>query len=312
MLAILNDGQFHSGTELGESLKITRAAIWKLIKQLEDYGIAIESVHGKGYRLAQALFLLDKQSILQQSKLKKTAVEISILGSINSTQDYLKALKSDRPQISLAEHQSSGRGRLGRHWHSPFGMNLLLSYKACIKKDISELGGLSLAVSIAVIKALENYGFKIPLKIKWPNDIYCQDKKLAGILIEVSGESHGSAQVIIGLGLNINMSHAGINSDWTSLYLLTQKPHDRSEIAGHVIAQLFECLKQFEQEGLQPFLALYERYDYLRDRQIVLQSIDQEHTGTAIGINELGHLLLNNNGKASAYAVGDATIKSLS
>lgn len=312
LLSILNDGECHLDTELGERLNMTPAAVQKLIKSLIDYQINIESVYGKGYRLHQPLVMLDSKTILQHANLKPLKPILKIFASIDSTQNYLKPLfaSKDKPMLCLAEYQAAGRGsRLGRSWHSPFGANLTLSCLGSIQKDLSELGGLSLVIGLAIIRALQEYGLKEKLQLKWPNDIYCHDKKLAGMLVEVKGETRGVMQVLTGIGLNINMKDAEIDQAWTSLYQLTQTYHNRSEVAGRVIHWIFDYLQEFERHGLKQFLFLWEKYDYLKGQEITVRSGEQTKTGEAVGINAQGELCLKMGDQIYAVGVGDTLVK---
>src|SRR3989338_4215433 len=154
--ALLSDGQYHDGTSIGEKLGITRAAVWKVIKKLQEYGIEIQSIKGKGYLLEKQLILLDEQKI--KKNIKKASVTITILEKVRSTNDYLKndSTKDSEIKICLAEMQTNGRGRLHRQWHSPFGQNIYFSCAYAFQKDMSELSGLSLVVGLAVCNAIES------------------------------------------------------------------------------------------------------------------------------------------------------------
>ena len=142
---------------------------------------------------------------MKKAKYKKNlhdkSIYLDVFEKIDSTNDYLKNLKkSSLPQICLAEMQMSGKGRLGRVWHSPYAKNIYLSCRYPFKKDLSELGGFSLAMSLAVHAVLKNYLNADLLKVKWPNDILFAQQKIAGILIELEAESHGMTEIIIGIG----------------------------------------------------------------------------------------------------------------
>ncbi len=264
--------------------------------------------------LPEPLMLLDKKIIVHHANLTSLQPTITLLRSTTSTQDFFKSTLAtrDNPLICLAEHQTAGRGRLGRQWHSPFGMNLFFSCAWSIHKKLSELGGLSMVVGLAMIRALQEYGLQQPLQLKWPNDLYCQEQKLAGVLIDVQGESHHTTQIVIGIGMNINMhqaNHTEINQAWTSLYQITQHAHNRSELAGRIIHWVFEYLQEFERHGLKQFLPIWQKHDYLKDREITLLNGQHSKTGRAMGINEQGQLLLDIEGEPFAFAAGDASVK---
>ena len=219
---LLSDGEYHDGVTLGKQLGVSRAAVWKMIKKLIHYGIHIEAVKGRGYVLREPLILLDRMQIIESCSVPQLrASQIEILESVSSTNDYLKKFKSPASvKFCLAEHQLGGRGRLQRQWYSPFGRNIYLSCLYSFQKDISELAGLSLVTSLAILKALRNWVADEKLAVKWPNDIFFENKKLAGSLIEIQAETHGVSQVIIGIGLNVNMAS-----------LVSYHPHATSAVA---------------------------------------------------------------------------------
>jgi len=221
---ILNDLNFHDGTSIGAKLNISRTALWKWVSKLQSYGIEITKVKGKGYLLKEPLILLDSKKI--ETLLKSEDFIIDTVESIDSTNNYLNNHnKSAIPHICIAEHQTRGRGRFSREWYSPFGKNIYFSMQYSIKQDISQLGGLSLAVGTIVCKAIEK-ACKLPnrLMLKWPNDITYNGKKLAGVLIEVRAEVNGNCSVIIGIGINVNMpitNKVTFNQKWASIMQIT-------------------------------------------------------------------------------------------
>lgn len=216
LLTSLNDGNFHSGSNLGKELNLTRSAVWKLIKQLEKYGIGVEAKTRQGYRITQSLEFLDKEKIIQflGAAHKQYLDKITIFDEIPSTNSYLVELAKTQPNcmenICLAEFQTSGRGRLGRQWISPYGKNMYLSLLWRFVKEPGELGGLSIAVAVSVVEALRHYGIKQDIRLKWPNDIIWNGCKLAGILIEISGEVRHAYNTVIGIGLNIDIDRKSV------------------------------------------------------------------------------------------------------
>lgn len=173
ILDVLNDQNFHDGTSIGETLNITRAAVWKSIKKLRRYGLAIESVKSKGYRITKPMILLDAQKILRLLKQTHYPINISVLEKIDSTNDYIKQLFENSEQINIvvAETQTAGRGRFARYWHSPFGENIYFSMRYRFKQDITQLSGLGLVIAFAICIAIEETcSLEDKIYIKWPND----------------------------------------------------------------------------------------------------------------------------------------------
>lgn len=324
LLTILYDQAFHDGSSLGCQLGVSRTAIWKFIAQLEKYGIAIESVKGKGYRLQEPMVLLDVDEIKNHinNAAFNQSIQIDVFSEINSTNDYTTDMArllgasacnaSAMVYACLAEMQHQGRGRLNRQWFSPFGVNLYFSSLYEFKKDIGELGGLSLIVSIAIIKTLEDLNIHKGIKIKWPNDIMFEDKKLAGILIEIIAETNGTVKAIIGIGINVNMSQPllmTVNKPCTSLKQICNENIDRNLLAAKLIINLNNLLSQFAGSNLANWQQEWKNYDYLSQKKISIISQDQKIYGTVFGINEKGFLLLEHqDGTIKAYSSGDVSI----
>jgi len=310
---LLSDNEYHDGTSIGNQLKITRAAVWKTIKKLEGYGIDLKSVKGKGYLLENPLILLNAKKI--KSQLIHKSVQLEVLEKIDSTNDYVKKYipNNKSMKICIAEHMTKGKGRLHRKWHSPFGQNIYFSLLYPFQKDISELSGLSLVVSLATCHAIESV-VKInqKLSVKWPNDVLVNKYKLAGTLIEAQSESNGFCQVIIGIGINVNMLTADkkeITQLWTSLAKVTGQYIDRNIMCASLINSLDEYLNNFTQHGLKYFIKEWEKRDCLIDHQISLLSNTHKFEGISKGINEQGHLLLKlNNKNVQAFSSGDTTL----
>jgi BirA family biotin operon repressor/biotin-[acetyl-CoA-carboxylase] ligase len=319
LVALLNDLKYHDGVTIGEKLHITRSAVWKTMKKLESYGVTIDSVKGKGYTLHEPLLLLDKNFI--SKNLSNKDILIEIYETIDSTNTYLKSFyNNDKPRICLAEHQTTGRGRLQRNWHSPFGQNIYFSCLYPFQKDISELSGLSLVISLAIVKALTIYKLPEPLLVKWPNDVTYQKKKLAGCLLEIQAETNGTCSVIIGMGINVNMvedKNHTISQPWTSLKTILNTYINRNPLCVSLTNNLLLYLKQFEAKGLASFMDEWQRVDSLANQTIQLKHIHQHihHTitGQVKGINQHGHLILTlPDNTVRAFSSGDTITTSLS
>lgn len=307
---LLNKGGYHAGETIGEKLQVTRSAIWKVIKKLQGYGVSIDSIKGTGYALQEPLVLLDGTKIKSQLIDKK--IVIHLFESIGSTNDYLRSLEdSQKIQICLAEQQTAGKGRLGREWYSPFARNIYLSCLYPFQNDISELAGLSLVVTLAIIKALKKNGITDQLFAKWPNDIIYDHKKLSGSLIEVQAESHGVSHAIIGVGLNVNMlsDSKEIQQPWTSIQKIRNEYQDRNKISADMINELLSYLEKFKQKGFAAFVKEWIDADSLTNQNISIKNLNNKVSGKVVGVNEQGHLLLKlEGGKIQAFSSGDTTV----
>jgi BirA family biotin operon repressor/biotin-[acetyl-CoA-carboxylase] ligase len=226
ILDILKDGEFHSGEALGEKVGCSRTAVWKHLQKLEALGLLVETTKGTGYRIVGGVELLDGEAIARA--LSATASphlsRIDVFQSIDSTNTYARELaekESASGAVILAEQQTAGRGRRGKTWVSPFAANIYLSVVWDFEQGAQSLEGLSLAVGVAVKRALTAHGVA-GVKLKWPNDIYVEQKKLGGILLEMIGDPAGHCTVVVGVGLNIAMptqQGSAIEQDWTILQL---------------------------------------------------------------------------------------------
>lgn len=308
ILEILSDGTYHDGTRIGQSLQISRAAVWKNIQKLQNYNIKVHSIKNKGYALEEPLIPLSKESLIKA--LPQKNIELDVFESLSSTQTYLKDIISPLPYVCLAEKQTDGKGRVGRHWHSPFGQNIYLSLLYPFQKDMSELSGLSLMVSLSLLKALQLFfKHKGPFQLKWPNDIMVENKKLGGILIEIQAESYGLTTAIIGIGLNVNMiAQDQPILDWISLRNIYNTSINRNNLCQVLLTTLFEDLALFQEKGFEPFQKNWPLSDALYNHLITLKVGEVMTSGIAKGINELGHLLLEKKDKTlKAYSSGETS-----
>ena len=320
LLQILADGQFHSGTELAEQLDISRSAVWKQINGLEEQGIDITAVNGKGYRLHTPLELLDKTLILNllNNTTQQCLAELEIHDQIDSTNSYLVALSNDKPDASaivcLAEQQTAGKGRRGRQWISPFGSNIYASIIWQFQQGPSSLSGLSLAIGVAVIIALKKHGI-YGVGLKWPNDIYWQQRKLGGILVEVSGEADGPCHAVIGLGLNLFLADqhgTEIEQDWVDISEILGKSHQvsRNQLIATLIEQLLSVTRQYTQRSFALYRDEWRQFDCMQGQQVSLFMGNKKIDGTVLGINDDGLLLLQSeSGTVQSFASGEVSFR---
>lgn len=313
LIKLLSDGNYHQGSDLGKTLKITRSAIWKFTQQLKQLGIKINSEKARGYCMEEPVILLNANTIKKKFDAPDQQFMLEILDTTTSTNDHLKKITpKNQVHFCLAEQQTAGRGRLGRNWHSPFGVNIYLSCSWPFQKDLSQLSGLSLVVGLAVIEALKHFTPNESLKIKWPNDILWNHQKLAGILLEITAESNGFSNAIIGIGININSSKQTqdlIDQPWVSLHEITKNYFDRNELAAQLIKQLLLFISEFSKNGLEPFLDLWKQHDALINQSIQFKQGKEENSGTVMGIDKQGYLLIKkSDGHIESYSAGDTTL----
>jgi BirA family transcriptional regulator, biotin operon repressor / biotin---[acetyl-CoA-carboxylase] ligase len=214
--------------------------------------------------------------------------------------------------VCVAEMQSAGRGRHNRHWVSPFAASLYLSLLWRSATGAAELGGLSLAVGVAIVRSLRAFGIDTA-GLKWPNDVFVDDAKLAGILIDVVGESTGPCSVIIGIGINVAIPEtaaAEIGQNWIDLRRLTgREALSRNRLASDVLDHAVAAIEEFERAGLQPFLDDWRRYDVIQDRQVSLRLPNEVIQGRACGVDSGGALLVDTKTGRRRFASGEVSLR---
>jgi len=308
LIEILSDGEFHSGEQLGTDIGMSRAAINKHIQTIRDWGLDIFTVPGKGYSLPAPIQLLDPAKIIAALPEGK----IEVLPVIDSTNQYLldRIDQLSSGDACIAEYQQAGRGRRGRKWFSPFGANLYLSMYWKLDQGPAAAMGLSLVIGIVMTEVLQSLGAE-DVRVKWPNDLYLKDRKLAGILVELIGKTGDAAQLVIGAGINLTMREpAGdiINQGWINLQEAGIEI-DRNELTVTLLKQLRSSLIQFEQEGLAPFIARWRRLDNFLDRPVKLLIGDKEFHGIERGIDQQGGLLLEQDGVIKPFIGGEISLR---
>lgn len=309
LISLLSDGQFHSGEQLGEQLGISRAAVSKHMAALKGLGLDLFSLTGKGYRLAVPLALYDQAQLQALAPM----APIHCFPVIDSTNQFLleRVNQARAGECCLAECQTAGRGRRGKPWISPFGCQLILSMYWRLEQGMAAAMGLSLAVGVAVVEALESLGYQ-GVELKWPNDLYYQGRKLAGILVEMSGSAGASCHLVIGVGLNLAMparEGGRIDQAWAELRHINPELVDRNQLAARVIERLQTAMQTFEQSGLGSFVDAWNRLDHFAGRPVRLLMGDQEVRGIARGIDDRGALRLETEEGIKFYLGGEISLR---
>lgn len=310
----LAPGKFISGQQIGDELGISRAAVSKHIASLNDMGLDVFSVTGKGYRLAQPVDLLDKSKIL--SNLSSTALssKVEVHTIIDSTNSYLMRRMpshTKQNQVCVAEFQSAGRGRRGRQWISPFGSHLYFSMYRYLEQGMSGAMGLSVATALAINDVMKSL-YDIEVELKWPNDIYLNGKKLAGVLIDLEGQALEPCHSVIGIGLNINMPAASaqaIDQPWTDLQSCISEKVDRNQVAAKLASCLIERLSEHQKNGILHMVDDWQRLDRFYGKQVKLITGDKETFGICRGINNQGALLLEVNKEIRPVYGGEVSLR---
>ena len=303
VFAELADGQFHSGEALAEALGVSRSAVWKAVKSLRDLGATLHAVRNRGYRLAKSSEALASAPILASlsDNVRGRVKSLDVVWSVDSTNTVLLSRPSPVngcTEVMLAEYQTAGRGRRGKPWVAPPGGAVCLSFSWNFRDVPEDLGSLGLVIGVCELRALRALGIA-HAKLKWPNDLMVDDKKLGGILIELRAESDGPAYVVVGVGLNValgepllaQIAETGVAP--TDLVAAGLQQPSRNAVAGAILDACLKGLLEFEREGLRPFLEDWRDADALRGRMVnVRGAAGGVVQGLARGVDLHGALLV--------------------
>jgi BirA family biotin operon repressor/biotin-[acetyl-CoA-carboxylase] ligase len=321
LLALLADGNFRSGEDLARELRVTRSAIWKLIGKLRALGVEIQALSRQGYRLPHAVELYDAAAVRTalNTSTQSAIHHIDALLTVDSTNRFLidaAVAPIGQAAICVAEIQTAGRGRRGRSWLAPFGSGVCLSLTWQFAESPPNFSALSLVVGLAVVRALKRFGAN-QAQLKWPNDVIAMQRKLAGILIEMRGETSGPMRVVIGIGLNLQLpsttrlalaeQQAALVTDLREL--LRERTPGRNALVAAMIDELIQVLRQFEREGFPAFEAEWRACDSLRDAPVSVLSANETIGGIARGVASDGALLLETGGQVKRYMSGDVSLR---
>lgn len=301
---------------MGASLGLSRAAINKGIKVLQQSGLEIHCVTGKGYRMINPQVPLSHEKINRNLKNSHIKPEfIHILDEVDSTNAYLLKLsqgKSVSGHVCLSESQLQGRGRRGNSWVAPAYRNILMSVAWQFQLGPADLGGLSLAAGVAVANALAELKTS-EVKLKWPNDILIENKKIGGLLVEMQGESTGPCLIVLGIGINVDMgqvSEKEINQPWTDLKKETSLACDRNQLAAILIKHLLQSFTDFERHGFELFKKQWLSLHAYSDHSVKVVRGDQEYPGKIINIGNNGALyLLDDKGVEHCFVSGEVSLR---
>jgi BirA family biotin operon repressor/biotin-[acetyl-CoA-carboxylase] ligase len=304
-----------SGQDLAGLLGVSRTAVWKHVRLLREVGFTVEARTGQGYRLTQVPDLL--LPVLIQARLKTKSIGRSVhhfpqIESTNTKARELAEQGAPEGTLVVAEYQTRGKGRMSRPWESPAGENLLFSIILRPTLPPQQTFNLILLVSVALCRSIQMETNLKP-KIKWPNDLYCRGKKLAGILAEFAAESDRLNYVIIGVGLNVNWSPAALPEDAqpaTSILRETGIRASRLEIMVSFLAGMERLYRQARREGYHFIKQAWEHYSLIKNRPVKVMNGKESWSGIAQGIDPQGALMVMlDSGEIKRFLTGDVHLR---
>lgn len=316
LLAMLADGKLLSGQALADEAGVSRASISQWVNQLELCGLQFNRVKGKGYRLVTPIQFISRQSLLEQlsKEVRCKLATVDVSAEAESTNDI--AMKASYTpgewKLFTTEYQSAGKGRRGRSWISPPCTSLTFSLGLKNSFDLPLLYVSSLVAGIAIASVLRD-NLNIDAKIKWPNDVYIGQSKVAGILCELQGRPQDEGLLVIGVGLNVFLQpdvdlRTGIGA--TSLASETVLPLDRTALLASFVDRLISIFDEVESNGLDWFFGQWADYDLLSGREIRVLKGDQVIEGTADGVDHSGQLRLRTErGDIALFSGGEVSVR---
>ncbi len=314
LLRQLADGEYHSGEVLAGQCGVTRATVHNALQDVDRLGVSLYSVRGRGYRLAQPLQWLDAGAIRSGLGTAANDLHIEILDYAPSSNALLLQRASQGAasgSLLAVEWQSAGRGRRGRTWHAGLGGALTFSLLWRFESGLAALSGLSLAVGVAMMRALHELGVS-GAGLKWPNDVLLNGGKLAGILIEAQGDMLGPSAVVIGIGINLHVPetlHARIDQAASDLAFLEALP-DRNIVLAVSLKHLVAVLREFAKHGFVPLREEWESHHVFQRRPVRLLLPDgSQVTGTVAGVTSDGALRLATAQGEQTFNAGEVSLR---
>jgi BirA family biotin operon repressor/biotin-[acetyl-CoA-carboxylase] ligase len=314
VLRLLADGKFHSGEVLARQLGVSRASIHNALRDIGEYGLTVYSVRGRGYQLVEPPQWLDAGQVLAALKMpEKFHIEIAD-SAVSSNTVLLQRAAQGAPSGSVlaVEWQSAGRGRLGRTWHSGLGNALTFSVLWRFPFGLAALSGLSLAVGVALMRALRKLDVA-DVGLKWPNDVLCRRGKLAGILIEAQGDMLGPSAVVIGVGLNLRLPQAvaqRIDQPVSDLISAVAAMPERNELLALLLQELAGVLEEFARHGFASVRAEWEREHVYQNRQVTMLLPDgSQASGVVRGVTEDGALQVETVQGMQVFNAGEISLR---
>jgi BirA family biotin operon repressor/biotin-[acetyl-CoA-carboxylase] ligase len=351
LLRQLSDGAFHSGEDLAATVGLTRARVSQLLKQAETSGLSLERVRGRGYRLLATPDFLDVGAVrtaladldvevadadarpvmlaandddlglpagVPPGIPRRPPIVVEIVDQLDSTSTELlrRAARRDiHGALLAAEWQSAGRGRRGRSWSAVAGGSLTFSLGWRFEQGAGFMAGLSLAVGVAVVRALEALGLS-GVELKWPNDLIHRHLKVGGILVELNGDALGPSTVVVGLGLNVRLplsvkrDIAQPVSDLTAVAGRGAPPIDRNRLLARLAAELAATLATYGEHGFAPFAAEWQRRHAYQGKAVKLLLPDGVSVkGTVAGVDGTGALVLADGPRRVRFLAGEISLR---
>lgn len=305
-----------SGQKLARLLGISRVAVWAQLQKLEKQGFAFAAVRSRGYRLVRTPVGVHPaliQAYLGRRRGTPQLVCLEQVDSTNSEAERRLAAGETMPQVIVAHHQTKGRGRLGRVWHSPSNGNLYFSFAYRPQLEPSRLQNFTLWMGLNICELVRNF-CKLSPGLKWPNDLLVDGRKAGGMLTEARIDADQVRELVFGLGLNVNGRASALPTDVRrtaiSLAEATGAPVDLNRLSAALIGRVSSAYAQFVEGSYHDKYAdLWQRYDILRGRSVTVIQGARTVRGTAMGIDDQSSLIVRlESGRTERFRAGEVTL----
>ena len=285
-----------SGEEISRRCGMSRAAIWKYMQELRQDGFDVVAVPHLGYKLVATPDKLLPSEIQYGLKTKYLGKKIIYEDTVPSTMDVAFRLGMEgavEGTLVCAEGQTKGKGRLGRQWNSPKGKGIYMSVILRPSLPPTEVAQLTLLAAVAVCEAIQRVS-GVAARIKWPNDILVENRKLAGILTELSAETDRVRFVVIGIGINVNTSVSVLPPQATSLKEEAQKKISRVELLQEILVELENWYERLKKQGFAPVVERWKELSSTLGKRVRLVDPGGEVEGEAVDLDKTGALMIRN------------------
>lgn len=314
LVKVLADGRFHSGSEIGELLSVSRAAVWKQIKKLDGFGITVHAVPGKGYQIPGGLNLLNKALICDQieESARQNLYCLKVLDSTVSTSDTVveqleKQVHANETGlcVCVAESQAKSRPRYGKAPHSTYGADVYLSAGMRLTYRSSALCGVNQAAVVAVLESLEGRNHCL---LKWPSEIVVRDKRLASVRAEVTREAVSTCNIVVSVEIHVKPSVCfvkGREDSNANLQDICGKSVERNHLTGRLISTLSELLLSCDLGNLDGYMEKWIERDLFKNRVIQIAVGDEFVKGWGRGVDQNGRIQLETQNGIKSFSGGE-------
>lgn len=314
LLEALQSGP-QTGVALAGRFGVTRAAVWKRIEQLRQSGLQIDALGSRGYAVKQPTPLLDLRHLRAALPAAAEAQLAGLHLAFETPSTQAQAMSVAAPpsgiEVWLAEMQTAGQGRRGKRWLSVPLSGIACSLNRRFNLSFAAMSGFSLACAVIIAESLQRQGVQ-DVQVKWPNDIWRQGRKCAGLLIQLRGESQGPCDVTLGFGINVTLAPengASIDQPWTSLSVPGRPDWDRNMLLAGLLQDLLGGFKHFQERGFGPFIARYRALDGLHGKTVAVEDGGRRITGTACGVDDSGAMLVETPEGLRRFHSGEVSVR---